>query len=99
MASPAAEAYIEGDAIVIRVPIENLPIAFEYCPLNPHEPSEAMEKQFRISDLPEFAKSLVRRLNEEEEDGTTLIHRCFDKAMEQVIEQGDEGVSDITEKT
>lgn len=38
-----------------------------------------------------FANSIVDALNDEEEDGTTLIHRMLDEAALHALEQGYEG--------
>jgi len=47
-----------------------------------------------VSDVREFAKSVAGRLQKEEEDGTTPIHRMFDAVAETVLEQGDDGVDE-----
>ncbi|TGP93828.1 MULTISPECIES: Gp49 family protein [unclassified Mesorhizobium] len=77
------EAYIAGDQIRVGVNIANLPKIIEANP--------AWSDEFVVSDVGEAARSIVRRLNDEEEDGTTLIHRAFDKAAETALEQGDDG--------
>ena len=41
-----------------------------------------------------FSKEVLRTLKDEEEDGTTLVHRMFDNAIREAIEQGAEGVGD-----
>ena len=51
-------------------------------------------EDFRVTDISEFAKSMKRRLLDEEEDGTTPIHRMFDSVADQVLEQGDDGVDE-----
>ncbi len=45
-----------------------------------------------ITDEAVFAKEVAHVLNEEEEDGTTLVHLMLDKAAGLAIEQGAEGV-------
>ncbi|MBN9034242.1 MAG: hypothetical protein J0I23_31150 [Rhizobiales bacterium] len=52
---------------------------------------EAWPEDFYICDIPEFAKSMARRLQREEEDGTTLVHRMLDAAADEALEQGDDG--------
>jgi len=44
-----------------------------------------------VTDEDVFAKSILRRMNDEGEDGSTLITRMFDMAFECVVEQGDDG--------
>lgn len=56
--------------------------------------SDQWSEDFRVTDIQEFAKSMVRRLAEEEEDGTTPVHRMFDVVADQVLEQGDDGVDE-----
>lgn len=51
----SGEAIIEGNSIVIRAPISVLPIAFDFCPLNPYEPTEALDKMFVVDDVAAFA--------------------------------------------
>lgn len=77
-------ANIEVDDIVIRVKIKALKTAFKAH-------ANGLSDDYKISSLDEAAKSLVRRLNDEEEDGTTPVHRLFDAAFEEALEQGDEG--------
>lgn len=51
-------------------------------------------EDFYIDDIDEFTKSFIRRLQREEEDGTTPIHRMFDMVADDVLEQGDQGVEE-----
>ena len=89
--NPECHAHISRGAIVIRVRMKTLPVAFSASPSNPT--TDEGDPKYRITDLEAFAANVCRRLNEEEEDGTTLIHRAFNAAFEQVLEQGDEGVN------
>ncbi len=88
---PISEAYIDAGYITIRVPLDTLPIAFKASPANVLD--DEGDPKYRVINIANFAESVVRRLNEEEEDGTTLIHIAFDAAFEQVLEQGDEGLN------
>lgn len=77
-APPSAEAYIDGDDIVIRVPIRNLPAAVEQGPLWPHA---------KVTDAKAFAKYVVNELNNEcQIDGPTRVHRLLEDAIEAAIE-------------
>ncbi len=80
-------ANIEGKEIVIRVKISALKTAFEAHP-------NGLAEDYRLTSLKTVADSLVRRLNDEEEDGTTPVHRLFDAAFEEALEQGDEGFAE-----
>lgn len=87
-----SDALIKGGYIVIRVPISALPVAYQAG-----IDSGFIEPRYRITNAKAFAKDVVRALNDEEEDGTTPIHRLMDKACEEAIEQGAEGVEEFNE--
>lgn len=80
-------AAIDGNEIVIRVKISALKTAFEAHP-------NGIAEDFRITSLRTAAESLVRCLNREEEDGTTPVHRLFDDAFDEALEQGEEGFTE-----
>ena len=88
-----AEAVIEGDNIVIRVPISAIPVAFEAWPDAPR--NDEADPLYSVTDAATFAKGIVRYLNDESEDGTTRIHLMLDSAMNEALEQGEEGVEEI----
>jgi len=83
------EAIIEGDAIVIRVPLATLPMVVEGAwatgNLNP---------RMQITNLAEFSADLIRALNDEEEDGSAPLHRLFDAAINEAINQGAFGIEE-----
>jgi len=85
------EAKIEGDQIVIRIDISNLPVivsgAWALSALPP----------LKVTDAPEFAKELCRQLNDEDEEGTTPIHRLIDKGVNEAVEQGAFGIEEISD--
>jgi hypothetical protein len=84
-----AEASIERGQVVIRVPIKNLPLALKAgIDLGYIDPG------VKITNAQAFAKDLVRALNDEDEEGTTPIHRLLDEAITEAIEQGAEGVTE-----
>jgi hypothetical protein len=56
--------------------------------------TRALEDVYPTKAPSVFAESLARALREEEEDGTTLVHRMFDTAAEWCVEQGLDGVLD-----
>jgi hypothetical protein len=85
------EAKIEGDEIVIRLYVGNLPVIVSggwACNALP---------PLKVTDSGEFAKELCRALNEENEEGTTSIHKLFDKGVLAAIEQGAFGIDEITD--
>lgn len=81
------KAIIERGAIVIRVPLDTLPMVVEGAwatgNLSPRQ---------KITNIDEFARDLVNELNSEAEDGTTRVHTMFDKAIEEAINQGAFGI-------
>lgn len=84
-------ANIEGTEIVIRVPFDAIPdaakVAFD------EEWGEG-EHGIAVVDPAVFAGELVRALNDEGEDGTTLVHQMLDKACVNAAEDGAEGLTD-----
>lgn len=77
-------ANIEGDEIVIRVPISTIPYAA----------SAGLEDcDVEVTDLTAAAKSIVRYLNDEDEEGSTPVHFALDTALRNAVEQGEEGFS------
>ena len=77
-------ANIEGDEIVIRVPISAIR----------HAASAALEEcGVEVTDEREAAKAIVRYLNDEDEEGSTPVHFALDKALTNAVEQGEEGFS------
>ena len=50
-----------------------------------------VSSELEITDNDTFAEDILRELKAEEEDGTNLIHRAFDKAAILSIENGGEG--------
>lgn len=51
-------------------------------------------EDFKITNKEGFIKELIEELQSEEEDGTTLLHRAFDKAADNVIENGSENAEE-----
>lgn len=90
MTDTSAQAVIEGDQIVIRLPIENLPVAVEGA-----RSLQTLEGRWKVTDANAFAKDLVRALNDEDEEGTTMVHKMFDKGFNEAFEQGPDGVEEI----
>jgi hypothetical protein len=81
-----AEAVIEGNEIVIRLAIENIPIAVEGG-----IDMGTITGGVKVVDAPLFAKDVVRALNDFDESGTTIIHQLFDQAFENALDDGAQG--------
>lgn len=50
------------------------------------------EDHLKVTDESVFAEEILRELQREQENGTTLVHRMLDQATLRAIEQGCEGV-------
>jgi hypothetical protein len=85
----SGRAIIEDGAIVIRIPLEYLDTIVEGA-----WAASGIDVRYRITDRSVFAQELTHSLNAEEEDGTTLIHRTFDAAINDAIEQGAQGIEE-----
>ncbi len=79
-------AKIEGEQIVLRIDISDLPVIVEAGPSGDF---------MKVTNTKKFAKELVNAINEEEEDGTTAFHRVIDDASEAAFENGAEGVKEL----
>ena len=51
-----------------------------------------------ITDKKVFVDGLVRQLESENEDGTTLVHEMFDKAVTEMLENGELGVDGLDDE-
>lgn len=80
-------ANIEGDELVIRLPLVHLVTATEGCPALYGD-----EQPPKVTDPAVWAWEVARELNREAEDGTTLVHLMFDRAFERAADQGAEGI-------
>lgn len=78
---------IEGDEIVIRLPIDAIPNAAGIAMW------EGFNCEYPVIDAKIFATELVRSLKKETEAGTTLVHLMLDKAVLVAVENGAEGIS------
>lgn len=84
---------IESDELVIRLDLPTLAMATRYCPALEHFDDERNRfRKVRITDPLVWMREVQCVLNQEAEDGTTLVHRMFDAAFERAIEDGAEGV-------
>ncbi len=83
---------VEGDHLVIRVGVGTLATAVKYDP-QMQVYDEGLDDFFSPEVLDEtvWANEVSHALSQEEEDGTTLVHRMLDKAAAQALENGGEG--------
>lgn len=85
---------VSRGAIFIRLPLSILPVVFQGAPFN-ERGSGSCEPRSRVTDVKAFAAAVVEELDREEENGATLVHHLFDRAMEEAVENGCEGIDDI----
>lgn len=83
------EVKIEDGAIVVRLPIDMLDLVVSACPAL-YYPEH--DRGPNVTRPEEFAEGVVEALKDEAEDGTTLVHRMFDQAFINAIENGTGGV-------
>lgn len=79
----AARAIIEDGAIVIRMPIANLQAIMDggfAC--------AAYDQRYRVTNTDGFAKEISYALNDEDEEGSTPVHKLFDAAINEALNQG-----------
>lgn len=75
---------LEDDQLVIRIGIATLAFALT-----------AADEPLRVVDARLAAEEIVRVLTDEEEDGTTPVHRLLDKAGLAAWENGGEGFAEV----
>lgn len=87
---------IQGKRLVISIGIGTLAFASVRGDYFEHLDPDG-EKQVKITDEMAWAKGILAALKDEEEDGTTLVHKMFDKAAEDHFENGGEGAAEELE--
>ncbi|MFC5374822.1 hypothetical protein ACFPIF_19865, partial [Brevundimonas faecalis] len=87
-----AKAVIRNDQIVISIDVDALPLI-----LSGSIALNAVAGTFKVTDPATFAKEVCHALNAEKEDGTTRVHMMFDSAFDHAIDQGAEGVEEISD--
>lgn len=91
---PAAiplEVFANAKNLIIRIGIETLCHAVSFG--RPYGQGD-----IKITDRDLFIKGLLLELISESEDGTTPVHSMFDEAVNQMLENGEEGL-DFEEPT
>lgn len=85
-----SEAHIADGKLVINLRISTLAHAARHSDYFFQCAEDGL--RLTITDEAVFAASVVRALNEEDEDGSTPITRMIDAAFQHVVEQGEDGV-------
>lgn len=84
-----AEAEIVDGKIVITLSISHLQTAIDGGTM-----LGTIDGSWKLTDPDKFAKDLLVSLHSEDEEGTTVIHRMFDEAINEAIEQGADGIEE-----
>jgi len=80
---------LTDDAIVIRLPFETLTFAVTCCPLLW---DGDLDEGPTVTDVQAFARAVLEELRYEEEDGSTPVHRMYDRVFERACEMGAERI-------
>lgn len=82
MSNKVLEAKMKDGVISISVGVEHL--------IKISEPK--VRGEFTVVNMNEFAKDILSSLESEDDDGTTLMHKMFDEAITNAIDNGSENV-------
>lgn len=89
---PAEVKIVDGYA-VLAIPLDYFKNLVESDERYSKYDYENVWKCAKVVDLDEWACDVVSALNQEDEDGTTLITKAIEKAFDVVIENGSYAVS------
>jgi hypothetical protein len=88
------ECKYRNGALTIRIGEKVLAFATEQ---NPDLWDGEMDKpRFKVTDAKAFSREVMRAMNKEEEDGSTLLSRMIDQATLNAIDYGCEGVEEVS---
>lgn len=79
-----------NDKIIISIGLDALALAVENSPDWLDEWKIDSSNNYK-----DFGESILRYLNYEEEDGTTLVHTLFDNVALEALEQGSPGFIEV----
>lgn len=87
------KVYIEDGVLMMAIGVECLAHAIKLNPeLQKWDEETGDWNEPEITDPDKFAKEVATALNDESEDGTTLVHIALDTAAMNAIENGAEGI-------
>ena len=88
---------IKNNNLVITISLDTLATAFELSDYNNSfdDKLNDFKQAFKVTNKVLFAKEVILALEDEEEDGTTLLHQLFDKATENAVENGALGIEEV----
>ena len=84
--------HVEGDRIAVYIGFDELAFAAANHPNFWDGESGDDVPNIKITDPAAFAREVVRQLNREEEDGSTLVTKLLDRAIEDAVGDGCDGV-------
>jgi len=95
---PLTVKIVDGE-LRISIGVSQLKFACEHCPdasvgLTEYDEDSDCYLSYEVTDEMAFADDVNRALQEEDEDGTTMVHQLLDKAMVKAIEDGAMGIGD-----
>ena len=85
---------LEGDAIVIRLPIDILVWVTENGSEHEEWTDSGEYVNSKVVDRDVFVRDVLDELEREEEDGTTPVHLLIDRAISLAIDNGSLGIDD-----
>jgi hypothetical protein len=87
---------VEGDELVIRIGLDCLKMAAEYCPrfYNYEVHKGSVGPYETVEDINELASDIRCALTHEEEDGSSPLTELFDDAILAAAENGSIGFED-----
>lgn len=89
---PLAVSVIDG-RLVVSIGVATLANALEWSPdLEAYDKATDSYERPTVTDPEQLAKDIASALCQEEEDGTTPVHRLLDKAAATALEWGCEAV-------
>lgn len=86
---PLTTEIVAGE-LRISIGLRSLAFAIEHGPQWPPNWKVDEAKQFQ-----DFGSMLIYSLNDEEEDGSTPIHRMLDEVVANALDQGEEGFTEV----
>jgi hypothetical protein len=88
----AAVAFIDGDAVVVRVSFDTIKTAAASHPEYWDGESDPSVPCIAVTDAEVFARELVREINREDPDnGSTPLTRLLDASISRIVNDGCEG--------
>jgi hypothetical protein len=84
------DCHIESNQLIITIGISTLAYAYEHSEL-----ADSLKEQFcayRVTNERVFAREVMRAMKAEDEVGNSILNKMFDKAIEDAIGDGCEGV-------